>query len=1042
MAHASAPLSSTLPRLVKLLFALLVPAAVAAAPTPALERAAGLREAPPNWHAFTEAKLVIRPGQVIERGTLLVKDGRIVAAGAAVAVPAGARVWPLGGRSVYAGFIDLASPLGVPETLREAPAAAPPADPFTAPAFGVRAGPPRAAPVARALASRNPLLRAEQQVATQLELRPEALAAARRLGFTAVLAAPSYGLLRGQGALLALGEAAEPGRLLLAAAPSQHLGMDLGGFGQMPSSLMGAVAVLRQSLLDARWLQQQKEPPVNATLQALQPLLAGRQLVIAQAREEQDLGRWLALREEFALPAARFVLQGTGHEYRQLERLARAGAPLLLPLDFPEPPPIHPDSAPALHLLQHWEAAPSNAALLQAAGLRFALTAQGAPSAQFWPRLRQAVRRGLSADAALAALTTTPAELLGETQRLGTLEAGRLAHAVVMSGDPFSDAEAEALISVVGEQVFVHPGWAQAEAGDPRGRWQDGAGRSLVLSGSRTQPAARLDEQACSLRTDDLQGAPHWQLRCGARWIQATLRQGEILEGLQRDHAQAPWQTWQARRVAAAEAPKADAAQPADEPPLTQFRSTAFPYGAYGIETPAAQTTLLRGATLWTQGPAGTLSDTDLLLQGGRIAHIGRGLAAPAGALEVDARGLHVTPGLIDAHSHIAVSRAINEFSDAITAEVRIADALDATDINLYRQLAGGVTTANVLHGSANAIGGQSQLIKLRWGRPAAELAFAGAPPSIKFALGENVKESNRSSPSTRYPQTRMGVEQLLIDAFAQAADYAAQDPRTRRRDLRLEALAELLAGTRSIHVHSYRADEILMFAGLARELKLKVAAFQHVLEGYKVAGTIAALGAGASTFSDWWGFKAESADAVVGNAGMLAQAGVLTSLNSDDAELARRLNAEAAKALRDGRLSPEQALALVTLNPARQLGVDAWVGSLEEGKQADVVLWSGPPLSILSRVNSTWVDGRRLFDRAQDAQLRLRDARERERLLARVAQASAKSGAAPSTTPASPALQQLLAQAQQLARQAHGALHSEYADRTPVHQCLDGDAP
>ena len=199
----------------------------------------------------------------------------------------------------------------------------------------------------------------------------------------------------------------------------------------------------------------------------------------------------------------------------------------------------------------------------------------------------------------------------------------------------------------------------------------------------------------------------------------------------------------------------------------------------------ASQTTLLRGATLWTQGPAGTLSDTDLLLQGGRIAHIGRGLAAPAGALEVDARGLHVTPGLIDAHSHIAVSRAINEFSDAITAEVRIADALDATDINLYRQLAGGVTTANVLHGSANAIGGQSQLIKLRWGRPAAELAFAGAPPSIKFALGENVKESNRSSPSTRYPQTRMGVEQLLIDAFAQAADYAAQDPRTRRRDLR-----------------------------------------------------------------------------------------------------------------------------------------------------------------------------------------------------------------------------------------------------------------
>ena len=400
---------------------------------------------------------------------------------------------------------------------------------------------------------------------------------------------------------------------------------------------------------------------------------------------------------------------------------------------------------------------------------------------------------------------------------------------------------------------------------------------------------------------------------------------------------------------------------------------------------------VVRNATVWTQGAAGLLDASDVLIRAGRIAAIGRSLTVPAGAQVIDASGKHLTPGLIDAHSHIATNGGINEFSNSISAEVRIADVLDPTDITIYRQLAGGLTTANVLHGSANTIGGQSQVIKLRWGAEGAELAFDGARPSIKFALGENPRGVNVAVSRNRYPATRMGVEQVLRDAFAAAREYAAEwmawraAPRGRpelRRDLRLEAIAELLERKRVIHIHSYRADEILMFVRFARELGLEVAAFQHVLEGYKVAGAIASIGAGASSFSDWWGFKMEVIDAVPHNGALMQRAGVLVSLNSDDAELGRRMNTEAAKAMRFGGLTEPQALALVTINAAKQLGVAERVGSIEVGKDADFVIWNGPPLSTASRAEQTWIDGRRYFDLESDRRLRDEAQAERQRLV------------------------------------------------------------
>jgi imidazolonepropionase-like amidohydrolase len=401
---------------------------------------------------------------------------------------------------------------------------------------------------------------------------------------------------------------------------------------------------------------------------------------------------------------------------------------------------------------------------------------------------------------------------------------------------------------------------------------------------------------------------------------------------------------------------------------------------------------LVTGATVWTSGPQGRIEGADLLVRAGRIAAVGPGLDAPAGAVVIDATGKHVTPGLIDAHSHTAVQGGVNEGSDVVTAEVRIADVLDSGDADIYRQLAGGLTAANVLHGSANAIGGQNAIIKLRWGAPPEELLFAGATPGVKFALGENPKQSNWGVQDQRYPQTRMGVEQAIVRHFEDALAYRRQRDAAAaagaagippRPDLRLEALLEILDGERHVHSHAYRADEMLMLLGLSERYGFTIDAFQHALEAYKIADELAERHVGASTFSDWWAYKYEVVDAIPFNGAILLDRGVVTSFNSDDNELARRLNTEAAKAVRYGGVAEEEALKLVTLYPAIQLGVGDRAGSLEPGKDADFVIWSGHPLSTYTLAEQTWIDGRRYFDRAADLARREEIAAEREALLA-----------------------------------------------------------
>ena len=425
--------------------------------------------------------------------------------------------------------------------------------------------------------------------------------------------------------------------------------------------------------------------------------------------------------------------------------------------------------------------------------------------------------------------------------------------------------------------------------------------------------------------------------------------------------------------------------------------TVAFLAAGAALRAQDSGTLFIENATILTV-THGTIEHGSILVRDGKIAAVGTDLQPPAGATIIDAAGEYVMPGIIDCHSHIAIDGNVNEGSVSVSSMARIPDVLNPDDIDIYRDMAGGVTTANILHGSANPIGGQTVVIKLRWGKPASDLPFAGALPGIKFALGENPKQSNYTPPTgvpPRYPATRMGVEEVIRQAFTEAREYKKHwdDYNQRkaagetglvppRRDEKLEPLVEVLEGKRYVHVHCYRADEILMILRVANEFGFKVRTLQHVLEGYKVADEIAASGAGASTFSDWWAYKMEAFDAIPYNAALMTQRGIVVSINSDDAEESRHLNQEAAKSMKYGGLSANEALKLITLNPAIQLGIDQRVGSIDAGKDADLAIFNHDPLSVYAVVQKTIIDGQVYFDRQKNLAARAGFEKEKQGLL------------------------------------------------------------
>ncbi|MFN3315319.1 MAG: amidohydrolase, partial [Raineya sp.] len=466
-------------------------------------------------------------------------------------------------------------------------------------------------------------------------------------------------------------------------------------------------------------------------------------------------------------------------------------------------------------------------------------------------------------------------------------------------------------------------------------------------------------------------------------WIAGKTMQGE---GQMPDGSAVKWQATFSQN-----APEKKAPEDKKEDKKEEIGKVIYPFVAHGSEQkPQRETILIKNATIWTNENEGILQNTDVLLKDGKIAKIGKNLSEN-NAKTIDATGKHLTAGIIDEHSHIALS-AVNEGSQSVTAEVRMYDAVNSEDINIYRNLAGGVVAAQLLHGSANSIGGQSALVKLKWGESPEAMRIAWADGFIKFALGENVKQSNWGDFYTiRFPQTRMGVEQVMVDAFTRAKEYEKmltdankdkKNPKIVRRDLELEALVEILNKKRFISCHSYVQSEINMLMKVAEQFGFKVNTFTHILEGYKVADKMAKHGAAGSTFADWWGYKNEVKDAIPFNAALMSRVGVLVAINSDDAEMSRRLNQEAAKAVKYGGISEEEAWKMVTLNAAKMLHLDSRMGSIKVGKDADVVLWSENPLSVYAKAEKTIIEGAIYYDIEKDLQLRSYIQKERARLI------------------------------------------------------------
>jgi N-acetylglucosamine-6-phosphate deacetylase len=1134
----------------------------AAAQTPPVN---GMRPSDPARHALVGAKVMVAPGTTIDKATVLIRDGVIESIKADGAVPAGYRRFDFAGKTIFPAFIESALAID----------------------SATQAAAETAAPGAHWNQYVTP-----QVSATDLAIPDATLESLRAQGFLVARVLPANGIFRGGSEIR-----------LLAKGSERTLGRDLGGqtvqvvgprsfdFSQFmaqtpapgapqtpgvpgapavgqqrgermssyPSSLMGSYALMRQTFMDARWRLDSASVTRSAiptddmdALDALLPLVRGEHGLLVDASDDLEAARLVRLAKD-QLPACSLSVLGSGNEFRSQAELvdlfAKSNASLIMPIDFPQPPdlvsPTATDSV-SLRELMTWRYAPTNPKRFIAAGTAVALTTHRMQDkGSFRKRLADAITHGLTKDEALAALTTTPAKLLGIDARAGTLEDGKLANLIVASGDPFDTESKFEAMFVAGLPVLLPPDapvlaagsftvtadaatpkplakdlrialdpkdgslkatWTPAE-GEKPGNTDKNADKNAATDAAAKPDAVAPEAPKSDASTPTDAPAADAAAKPAAADAKpaagsATAKRGSVssdgrasgifdgtpfgLEGdiriaiagsgdratmtaecadgarvsftLTRAKPDAPKSDDAKKDDAKTEAPKnddakgtagADASKPTateSATPAAEAKSDAaddaepsadrprrrgargegrgegrgdkkpddrenlwkdtlpVPFGEFGrTSRPLAGTVLFRNATIWTLGPAGTVPDCDMLVRDGKIVAIGTTIIAPTVENVIDAKGMHITPGLIDCHSHTGISGGVNEGTQANTAEVWIGDVIDPTDINWQRQLAGGLTAVNQLHGSANPIGGRNSVVKIRWGEGAEAFRFEGAPTGIKFALGENV-----TRPTSRYPTSRMGVATYLDDSFTAAREYraaqkayAALDAEARARtlpprtDLELETLAEIIEGTRLVHCHSYRQDEILMLLRTAEKFGFRVATLQHVLEGYKLAPEIAAHGAGASSFSDWWAYKIEVMDAIPWNGAMLHRAGVLVSFNSDSDELARRMNMEAAKAVRYGGLSPEEALKLVTLNPAKQLRIDGRVGSLEPGKDADFAVWNGDPLSAFTRCEETWVDGVRRYARTEEAELHAAALKSRGELLAKAnAAADARGGA------------------------------------------------
>ena len=939
--------------------------------------------------AFIKATIVKDPQTTLQNATLVIKHGKIVAVGANVTPPKDAVIVDCKGKYIYPSFIDLFSDYGIP-----------------VPKGGGNSNDYNYQNISNTKGAYgwNQALKPEVNGAKLFTVNNDKAKDLRSIGFGTVLTHQQDGIARGTGALVTLGEQKENLEMVkdkAAAFYSFHKGTSTQDY---PTSMMGMIALLRQTYLDAQWYK--NRPAAEGTNLSLEAWNANQSLpqIFAADDKWNDL-RALKIANEFNV---HYIIKGGGNEYQRMDEIKAIKASYIIPVNFPLA--IDVDDANdarlvSLATMKNWEMAPLEPGMFEKAGINFALTTSSLKNTDdFLDNLRKAIDNGLSETKALEALTKTPATMIGIYDTVGSIDEGKLANFIITSGPVFDEKTVFFQNWVQGKKYIINEnGW-----NDYRGNYKltvkqknqskeynvevkgkpDKLSASLTAVGDTTKNDVKVSvagkivkliwsNKADSSRINSLSGLINDQLWVGNGYTS----NGDLI-------------TWNMQFVSPY-VEKPDTTKKPEKKDIIND-SVMYPFNAYGwTVAPKQEDLLIKNATVLTNEKEGVLQNTDVLLKSGKISAVGKNLSA-GNAKVIDGTGKYLTAGIIDEHSHIAVFGGVNECSQSVTSEARIADVLDPDDIQIYRQLAGGVTSAHILHGSCNTIGGQTQLIKMRWGRDAEELKFADWDPFIKFALGENVKRAYGPR-NNRFPDTRMGVEQVLMDAFTRARDYEKQGA-NKRRDLELDALVEILNHKRFITCHSYVQSEINMLMHVADTFGFKVNTFTHILEGYKVADKMKAHGAAASTFSDWWAYKSEVEDAIPYNMAIMDKEGLIVAVNSDDPETARHLNQEAAKSIKYGGLSEEEAWKICTLNPAKMLHIADRVGSIKVGKDADVVLWNTDPLSVYAKPEKTIVDGIVYFDIERDTQMRRHIADERNRLIQMMI--VAKKGGA-KTTPA-----------------------------------------
>jgi len=933
-----------------------------------------------NFYAFTNATIVVSGDHIIENGTLLIKDGKVEKAGKNISLPNSTVSVDLKGKYIYPSFIDLSSDYGISSPKKNNSKKKPQLESAKKGAFNWNQA---IHPETRAI----DLFSSNEKTASEL----------RSIGFGAVLTHQKDGLARGNSIFTTL-SGKKDNLSVLNANVAAHYSFNKGSSNQdYPSSLMGAIALIRQTYYDADWYNRTNEKnEENFSLEAFNSIQN-----LPQVFEVSDYLRTLRadkIGDEFDV---QYIFKTAGDEYKRIKEIKNTNGSFIIPLNFPKVYDIS-DPYDALHVslqeMKEWELAPSNPSTLSKNDILFSITVDGTEKKLFLSNLRKAIKYGLSEADAIKALTSNPAQQVGMEKYIGTLEPGKLANFLITSTNIF---EKDAIIYenwIRGQKFIIN----NMNLIDVRGTYDiniDGTIYEVKVSGKKTKPSALLVLNENSKIKAEIQQKGRiislfFESKDSTK--KGTIRlTGNInydsgsWDGIGQLH-DGSWIKWNSIRKEKYSAQKTE-----NQKDSTTLGSITYPLMAYGFDTlPQTKTVIIKNATIWTNEKSGILKNADLLIQDGKISHVGEILDVADDAIVIDATGKHVTAGIIDEHTHIATT-SVNEMAQSSTAEVRIGDVINPDDINIYRQLAGGVTAAQVLHGSANAIGGQSGLIKFRWGSAPEEMKIKNADGFIKFALGENVKQSNWGDHNVvRFPQTRMGVEQVFYDAFIQAKQYEQswikynedlkkdKNISKPRYNIEMEALVEVLNSKRFITCHSYVQSEINMLMHVADSMGFKINTFTHILEGYKLADQLKKHGAGGSTFSDWWAYKFEVNDAIPYNGPIMHNQGIVVAYNSDDPEMGRRLNQEAAKAVKYGGVSEENAWKFVTLNPAKLLHLDDRMGSIKAGKDADIVIWSDNPLSIYAKVEKTFVDGSCYFDIEKDKQMRAEIQKERNRLI------------------------------------------------------------